>query len=344
MLEAPPPSPSSVSPMSALTNAVVPASTFSRSSAAEAAKTALRDDHGGGFSGDEVRVARERGAARAHGPKQDLVLLERRRLEHDPDAVGQTPLGDAQRVVGRGGGDGSRRREAREQRLRAGRIDVGRQRRAAGSRDDRGQPRLGGQRRPVLLRRGDCDQPVAIGHPVLGHGVDFGQRDLRQEALIQAVLVHDARDRFRLDEVAHELVGQRTRGALVLLDDRPLEPSLEIQLLAAQLRRGEAEAGDAVDLGEERRQASLDVARRDEGVQRGHFCGAHEESAAGLRPEKRRIRRLRDLVEPVGQHGAEQPLDHVLPVGAESTTCGRAAILLDTLMRVVVASGSVIAE
>ena len=46
-----------------------------------------------------------------------------------------------------------------------------------------------------------------------------------------------------------------------------LEPSLKIQLLPIQFRRREAEAGDAVDLGEERRQAPFDAARRDEGIE-----------------------------------------------------------------------------
>ena len=141
-----------------------------------------------------------------------------------------------------------------------------------------------GQRRPVLLGRGDRDEPVAIGHPILGQRVDFGQRDLRQEALVQAVLVHDARDRFRLDEVAHEFVGQRTRGLLSFSMTAALETSLQIQLLPVQLRRGEAESGDAVDLGEERRQAPFDAARRDEGIQGRRLFGAHEEPAARSGP------------------------------------------------------------
>src|SRR5207245_7548565 len=64
--------------------------------ALEIAETALSDDLAGGFSRDEVLVAGKRRASRTHGPKQDFVLLERGRLEHDPDAVGQMPFGDAQ--------------------------------------------------------------------------------------------------------------------------------------------------------------------------------------------------------------------------------------------------------
>ena len=62
-------------------------------------------------------------------------------------------------------------------------------------------------------------EAIAIGHPVFGQRVHFGQRDFRQEALVQAVLVDDAGDRLVLDEVADELVGERPRRALVLLDD-----------------------------------------------------------------------------------------------------------------------------
>ena len=54
----------------------------------EIAQTPLGDDLVGGRGCNEVLVAREGRAARAHGPEQDLVLLEGRWLEHDPHAVG----------------------------------------------------------------------------------------------------------------------------------------------------------------------------------------------------------------------------------------------------------------
>ena len=103
---------------------------------AELAKTAVGHDRGGGGGRDEVPVAGERRATGAHGPKENLILLERRRLEYDPDTVGQPPLGDAQRLVRRGRGDGSRRRETSEQRLRADRVDVRGQRCPGGRIDD----------------------------------------------------------------------------------------------------------------------------------------------------------------------------------------------------------------
>ena len=60
--------------------------------------------------------------------------------------------------------------------------------------------------------------------------------------------------------------------------------------------------------------------RRDQRIQARHFDGAHEEVAIGLRPQERRVGRLRDLVEPRGQHRREQLLDHVLTVGADASS------------------------
>ena len=68
---------------------------------AEATETALRNDRIRGFRRNEILIARERRAPGADGAKHDLVLLERRRLQHDADAVGERPFGDAQRVGAR---------------------------------------------------------------------------------------------------------------------------------------------------------------------------------------------------------------------------------------------------
>ena len=57
--------------------------------------------------------------------------------------------------------------------------------------------------------------------------------------------------------------------------------------------------------------------RRNQRVKAGHFDGAHEEIAIGLRAQERRIGCLRDVGKPRGQHRAEQLLDHVLTVGAD---------------------------
>ena len=140
--------------------------------------------------------------------------------------------------VGRGRGDRTRRREARASSgCVAHRIDVGRQALAhrwplmtAASFASLGSVGLSLSGAEMATRR------LRSGIQSFGQRVDLGQRDLRQEALVQAVLVDDAGDRFVLDEVAHELVGERTGRALVLLDDRPLEAALEIQLHSIQLR------------------------------------------------------------------------------------------------------------
>ena len=64
------------------------------------AEAALRNHLVGGFRRDEVAIARQGRAARADSAEKNLVLLERRRLQHDANAIGEPPLGDAQPVVG----------------------------------------------------------------------------------------------------------------------------------------------------------------------------------------------------------------------------------------------------
>jgi hypothetical protein len=109
--------------MSALTDAVVPGQHLIEIDPAERAETALRDHRIGRFRCDEVRVAGERQTAGADGAEDDLVLLERRRLEHDACAVGQRPLGDPERVAVAVPGDGSRLRLGGKQRLVGQRVD-----------------------------------------------------------------------------------------------------------------------------------------------------------------------------------------------------------------------------
>ena len=99
-------------------------------------------------------------------------------------------------------------------------------------------------------------------------------------------------------------------GLLSFSIDGPLEAALEIELHPAQsvaVKPNARHARGSVNSAE----PALDVAPCHERVEARHFAGAHEEAAIGcLRREKRRIRRLRDLVEPSRQHPAEQPLDH----------------------------------
>ena len=101
----------------------------------ETPEPALADDLCRRFGGDEVLVARERRAARTEGAEQDLVLLERRRLQHDSHAVRQRPLGDAGRLLRDRLRDRARLGRRLEQRPRADGVDVGGQGPAAGALD-----------------------------------------------------------------------------------------------------------------------------------------------------------------------------------------------------------------
>ena len=170
---------------------------------AELADAAGDDRMRGGAGRDEVLIARERGAAGADRAEEDLVLLERRRLEHDLHAVGQLPLGDAVGLLRRRLDDRAGRGHGLEQRLVVHRVDVGRQRLAGCGGDRRRELRLVRHRHALLLGRADerrrgCDPGVQS----FARRVDLGERDLGQEPLIQAVLVDDARDRLVLEEVA----------------------------------------------------------------------------------------------------------------------------------------------
>ena len=80
-----------------------------------------------------------------------------------------------------------------------------------------------------------------------------------------AILVDDARNRFALQKVPDELIGQRAGRTLVLLDRRASQaPAAGSRACRFELGRGEPEPRHAVYLGEERREAALDAALRDE--------------------------------------------------------------------------------
>ena len=112
-------------------------------------------------AGNEILIACQRHPSRADRAKQDLVLLERRRLEHDANAIGQRPFGDAHRLVGRRGGDGSGRGCASRAMAVARRVDVCRQPLGADAADHASKLHLVGQGRLVALGRRDRDDPVA---------------------------------------------------------------------------------------------------------------------------------------------------------------------------------------
>ena len=115
-------------------------------------------------------------------------------------------------------------------------------------------------------------------------------------------------------------------GLLSFSTTRALVPARR-RAFCVELGRGEAEAGDAVDLGEERRRARARRRPRHERVERRRFAVRTKSAAARVGAEERRVRLLRDLVEPLGQHAAEEPLDHALPVVADGRL-SRAGIVL----------------
>ena len=123
------------------------------------------------------------------------------------------------------------------------------------------------------------------------------------------------------------------RWALVLLDDRIPETALEIQPLAIQFRRGEAEAGDTVDFGKEGRKASFDATLGDEGVEGRRLLDADQQSAARFGLEKWRSGGLRNLLEPRRQHAAEESLDHLPPVAANRALVAGGHLAVDADVR-----------
>ena len=81
--------------MNGRTPTALPESMLVEHHGAELADAAGRHDVVGDARREEVGVARERRAARRGGAEQNLICLQRRRLEHDGGAVRQRPLGDA---------------------------------------------------------------------------------------------------------------------------------------------------------------------------------------------------------------------------------------------------------
>ena len=153
--------------MNGRADATLPVSILRRSIALNLPRPPLGNRPAPPSGRDEVRVARERRAAGAEGAEHHLVLLERRRLQHHLDAVGQLPLGDAEGVLRRRLRDRRRARAAESRSgLRADRVDVRRQvlagadaMTAASSLVSSGIVNAG------LLRRADDDDAVARRGP-----------------------------------------------------------------------------------------------------------------------------------------------------------------------------------
>ncbi len=188
-------------------------------------------------AGREVRVARERRTARRRGPEQDLILLQRRRLEHDRRAVRQRPFGDSRLGTNGGLHDRAGLRRRVHQRLTGRSVDVRLESLGGGRLDDRRQLRLIGQDDAGGIGRRDDDQPVLVGKPVAGEFVDLGERDAWHEAPVECQFLPDRRQRFVLEEIARVLVGAARRLAVGALGDAALEAEHHRLLRSRQLGR-----------------------------------------------------------------------------------------------------------
>jgi hypothetical protein len=117
--------------------------------------------------------------------------------------------------------------------------------------------------------------------------------------------------------VAHQLVGERPRWALVFLEQRLVEVALAVELFPIELGRRETEPHDPFGLGEERREPALRTAVGHQRRERRDDGGAHEQAAVGLRDQERRVRPMGDFGEPRRQQAGEQAFDHLLPIGPD---------------------------
>ena len=218
--------------MSARTDAVVPASTLSRSSRLKPPRPPCAITASAVSAGMKSSSLASDIASRTDRPEQDLVLLERRRLEHNANAVGQRPFGDPHASVG-STWSRPRRPRADEQamaccwwcrRTPSGSAPLAEPITPA-SVTSFGIVALSLSGAEIATRR------LRSGIQSLATAFTSASEISGEEALVQAVFVDDARNRLFLGEVADEFVGERTRRALVLLDDGALKPALQLSFI-----------------------------------------------------------------------------------------------------------------
>ena len=123
---------------------------------------------------------------------------------------------------------------------------------------------LVGEHAGSRLRRGHENDAALVGDPAGRDGVHLLEGDLRDEPLVELVLVLDPRDRLPVEEGADVLRGERG-GAPV----RPrvvglLDPPELLGLLALELGGGEPVARDPFGLPEERGDPSSTPSSRTE--------------------------------------------------------------------------------
>ena len=292
--------------MNGRTATALPESSLSSVDRRQRADAAGRDHVVGDARGREVVVARERRAARRRRPEQDLIGLQRRRLEHDRGAVRQRPLGDAGAVDVGGLDDAAARRRRIHQRLARRRR---RRRRRALLAD------------AVATTAASCDSvgstaPAASGADTTTSRFCSGNQSAAS-AFISASVISGRKRRWNASSC--QIVGSASRWrklrvySSARLDDSRSGLSCghalgagHVRLLRAiELGGGEAEARDALQFGHERVEAARDAVVRDQRLHDRFVARPRRREQA--RGRRRRCRNggfalLAELVEPVAEH------------------------------------------
>ena len=283
----------------------------------ERADTALRHQRRGLARARKVGLRQQRHPARARPQNENLIRLEVGRLEDHAHAVRERPVRDADFR------DARRRDDRRRARLRlhecARRVAViirGEVATAHGVEYGK-QLRRGGDRHPGFLRCVHRDHAIALAEPFAGEPIDVRERDGGDESLRQRILVLDAGNRFRVEEVADVLRGEGVGLALVAFGERALVRAEQILFRAIELGRGEPVLLQADRLGEHGVESAKDAAVGHVGRQRERVAVAEERAFPTAGADERRVGLLAKLVEAVVQHHAEQRLGEILPVAAD---------------------------
>ena len=292
---------------------------------AEPADASRGHDHVRHARGEDVGIIGERRPPRREGAEQNLIFLQRRRLEDDRGAVGQRPLGDPGLRADRGLHDRAWCRRLVHQGVPCVGVHVGLERLHRGLADDFGELCLVGQGHAGGFRRRHHDEPVALGKPVGGEGVDLGERDFRKEPPVERELLPDRRQRLSLEEVPRVLVGAARGLAVRALGDHALVGEHPRLLRARELGRREAEPRHPLELGHQRVETALDAVARDHRLQDGLVVRPRrlEQRPGRVGLDERGVLSLRELIEPEVEHAAEQLVEHDVAIPADRALVAR---------------------
>ena len=266
---------------------------------------------------DVVGVRDERVSSRAEGGELHLVVPEVGLLRDHRHAVRERPAHGVDRLELLLLDDAARRRDRRQQRDVANGVRVRLDRKCVGALElclqGRGQHSAAG--RVDRLGAKDQEHGVPGRRPGRRHGVDFGQRDLREHGLNQRPLDLDAGSRRVREEVIPVLGSEAGRGLLIALLVGALHGAEQVRLLAIQLAGGKAMPGGALDLLEQGLESALGPGllrddREGQDVERPDEC-----RAPGPGPEVGRIGGLSSLEQPRVQHHEGELLDGEAPEG-----------------------------